>query len=155
MNTGHFPVFPLAQEVKISPNKFILRHYRIRSYEQGLKKVFEDRLPRYAPSESKRGWHRHYSNFTREKQSFVIDSKKLTKYNEDGKWNMERTLDPWLGDRLLPEVVVLRRKIEEKQAQTKRLQDELDMKNARITALERELEQLMNRFKQLDRQNEL
>jgi hypothetical protein len=131
----------------------VLRHYRIRSYEQGLKKVFEERLPRYSPSELERGWHRHYSNFTKAKESFVIDSSKLTKYDEDGKWNLDANFGAWPPNKLLPEVVVLRRKLDEKGAQIKRLQGEAMAKDERIAVLEQERNQLLNLLKkaQLER----
>ncbi|MEM4650090.1 MAG: glycosyltransferase family 2 protein, partial [Candidatus Bathyarchaeia archaeon] len=85
---GHIPKFPEGISIKVSPNKFIMRHYKIRSYEHGLKKVFYERLPRYSPTGLKKGWHIHYNNFKRDKNYFVIDSSKLTRYDEDGNWNL-------------------------------------------------------------------
>lgn len=94
---GHRPTFPLGVEQRISPNKFVLRHYKIRSYEHGLRKVFTERLPRYSPELRSMGWHVHYDNFTRDKDHFIIDSSKLTKYNEDGNWNLTKTFDGSFG----------------------------------------------------------
>ena len=117
---GHFPTFPLDIEVKISPNKFILRHYRFRSYEQGLKKVFDERLPRYSQEEVSKGWHTHYKNFKRTQEYFVVDSKNLTRYDEDGRWNLTRKFDPYFGafsvDTPQSEAIVLRRKLAERTA---------------------------------------
>jgi glycosyltransferase involved in cell wall biosynthesis len=141
---GHFPVFPIEQEINISPNKFVQRHYKIRSYEQGSKKVFEERLGRYSPTELKKGWHIHYSNFKRDRTSFVIDSKKLTRYAEDGRWSLEPTFGDWPAGRLFPEVIVLRRRLDEKQARIRRFENEEATKEAKIMALESEREQLLD-----------
>ena len=90
---GHYPVFPDKVKIRIPRTKYILRHYRIRSYEHGLKKVFSERLPRYPPEEQKKGRHVHYSNFRQEKKFFVIYSGNLNRYNEDGKWITKKTFD--------------------------------------------------------------
>ncbi len=42
------------------PLLFLLRHYPIRTQEQGERKVFADRLPRFSPGETKNGWHVQY-----------------------------------------------------------------------------------------------
>jgi len=94
---GHRPKFPPRVEVKVSPNKFVLRHYKIRSFEHGMRKVFDERLPRYPPVARRMGWHTHYDNLKRDKSYFVVDSKKLTKYNEDGNWNLTKTFDTTFG----------------------------------------------------------
>jgi len=78
---------------KIYPVKFIMRHYKIRSFEQGLRKVFEERLPRFFNQPP--GWHVHYNLMKKEKKYFIIDKAKLTKYHEDGIWNLERKFDGW------------------------------------------------------------
>ena len=94
---GHEPSFPPGVEVRFSPNKFVIRHYKIRSYEHGLRKIFRDRLPRYAPELRAKGWHIHYDNFGTQRDYFVIDSSKLTRYDEDGNWNLARTFDGSFG----------------------------------------------------------
>jgi hypothetical protein len=90
---GHYPKFPVDIEIKVSPNKFILRHYKIRSYEHGLRKVFNERLPRYFREESNRGWNVQYTKFGKDKKYFVIDSNKLTEYKDNGNWNLNRIFD--------------------------------------------------------------
>jgi glycosyltransferase involved in cell wall biosynthesis len=85
----HKPTFPNKIEKKISPTKFVMRHYQIRSYEHGLRKIFEERMKRFDPQEKKMGWHKQYDYYIPEKNLFVIDSSKLTEYKEDGNWNME------------------------------------------------------------------
>jgi len=89
--------FPSAVRERVSPNKFVLRHYKIRSYEHGLRKVFSERLPRYSSEEIRLGLHVHYNNFTRDEHHFIIDSKQLTKYNDDGNWNLTKTFDGTFG----------------------------------------------------------
>lgn len=46
------------------PYNFLLKHYPIRSVEQGLRKINRDRLPRYRVDERLRDWHYHYSRAT-------------------------------------------------------------------------------------------
>lgn len=94
---GHDSKLPGEIDTKISPNKFILRHYKIRSYEHGLRKVFSERLPRYSQEERKRGMYVHYNNFGTDRSYFVIDSSKLTRYDEDGNWNLAKTFDGSFG----------------------------------------------------------
>jgi glycosyltransferase involved in cell wall biosynthesis len=94
---GHIPRFPEGVPVRVSPNKFVLRYYKIRSYEHGLRKVFRERLPRYSPELRKKGWHVRYDNFGKERNYFVIDSNKLTKYEENGNWNLTKTFDGSFG----------------------------------------------------------
>lgn len=45
------------------PEKFILKHYPIRTVEQGRRKVFAERLDRYHPDECAIGMHVHYRRF--------------------------------------------------------------------------------------------
>lgn len=43
------------------PLRFINKHYPIRNRAHAIKKIKEERMERYSPSELKRGWHSHYS----------------------------------------------------------------------------------------------
>jgi hypothetical protein len=70
-----------------------MRHYPIRSYKHGLRKVFEERIKRYDQEDKSLGMHVHYNYYDRDRMSFVIDSNKLTEYREDGIWNFERKYD--------------------------------------------------------------
>jgi hypothetical protein len=49
---------------RVFPIRFPMRHYPIRSVEQGERKVFRDRNPRFDPDERARGWHVQYDRFT-------------------------------------------------------------------------------------------
>jgi hypothetical protein len=61
---GHEAKFPAAKDF---PYRFLLKHYPIRSQEQGLRKTLKERLERFSPYE--RGelkWHTHYNNVDRD-----------------------------------------------------------------------------------------
>jgi len=91
--TGHYPQFPEGHKVRIPHTKYILRHYRVRSYEQGVRKIFIDRLPRYPEEDRKKGLHVQYDKFERDPKFFIINSKNLTLYQENAKWNLKKTFD--------------------------------------------------------------
>jgi hypothetical protein len=57
---GHEARFPGR---RVFPLRFPMRHYPIRSAEQGERKVFRDRLPRFDPDERARGWHVQYDRY--------------------------------------------------------------------------------------------
>lgn len=88
---------PKGVRAKVSPNKFVLRHYRIRSYEHGLRKVFRERLPRVSSRMRAKGFNVHYDNFGSQRAFFVIDSRRLTRYEEDSNWNLTKTFDGTFG----------------------------------------------------------
>jgi len=90
---GHYPIFPEGIKYKVARNKYVLRHYRIRSYEQGSRKVFTDRMPRYLPEEKERGRHVHYNNFQPDPSYFIIDSRNLNEYKDDDRWITRKTFD--------------------------------------------------------------
>jgi hypothetical protein len=91
--SGHYPIFPYSAPYKVAPTKFVLRHYGIRSYEQGMKKIFRDRLPRYDPEETRRGWHIHYDFVAKDPRRMVAESSALTRYVEGDSWNLHKTFD--------------------------------------------------------------
>ena len=47
---------------RVFPLRFPMRHYPIRSQAHGQRKLFAERLPRYAPEERGLGWHVHYAD---------------------------------------------------------------------------------------------
>jgi len=141
---GHKPVFPKGIEQKVSPIRFVMRHYRFRSLEHGIRKVFKERLPRYDPEEVAIGWHVHYNNLKPDASYFVVDSLKLRRYEEDGRWDLERKFDPYFGAWVPPgvedhlpakeRIAVLSRRIEE-------LSKKLDESSAREKVSHDQLQQ--------------
>jgi SAM-dependent methyltransferase len=60
---GHEAMFPGARDF---PYRFLLRHYPIRSLDQGWQKVMVDRRPRWSTYEREHlGWHVQYDCFRR------------------------------------------------------------------------------------------
>jgi hypothetical protein len=97
----HLPIFPPNLKVSLAPEKFILRHYEIRSYAHGIRKV-DKMLARYAEHEMKKwGLQKKYAKFGRDESYFVIDSSRLTRYNEDRLWDLKRKFDGHRGYGLL------------------------------------------------------
>lgn len=45
---------------RVCPDKFILKHYPVRTQEQGTRKIFKERKERYAQTDLQRGWHVQY-----------------------------------------------------------------------------------------------
>lgn len=58
---GHWAVVP---NPKVFPTRFILRHYPIRSLEQGVRKINNERKARYSQEDRKRSWHVQYDHFS-------------------------------------------------------------------------------------------
>ncbi len=54
----------LLNDAKIYPIRFILKHYPIRSLEQGVRKINSERKSRYSISDRKRDWHVQYDHFS-------------------------------------------------------------------------------------------
>ncbi|KQC07985.1 MAG: hypothetical protein APR54_00550 [Candidatus Cloacimonas sp. SDB] len=94
---SHLPIFPYNTRVSLSPTKYIMRHYGIRSREHGIKKAFAERLDRYTSHEKKKWGLKKYEKFSHDGASFIIESSKLTRYNNDGVWNRERKFDGLRG----------------------------------------------------------
>jgi glycosyltransferase involved in cell wall biosynthesis len=101
---GHKPAFLPDVKENVSPFKFPLRHYKFRSVEQGMRKVFKERLPRYDPKNVSLGWHVQYSAFKPDPSYFIVDSLKLNRYDEDGRWSLERVFDSLYGGWTSPNV---------------------------------------------------
>jgi SAM-dependent methyltransferase len=73
---GHEAIFPGRQ---VFPIQFLLRHYPIRSSAHGERKVFHERLQRFASSERDRGWHIQYDTLSR--GSVIRDPATLVAYD--------------------------------------------------------------------------
>lgn len=94
---GHIPVFPEYQKYKIYPKKFVLRHYRFRSIKQVQDKIKSMISRTKDTTEGKLGIHIRYNRIAeRKNNSFILDHNKLTKYNNDNKWNYERKFYPYI-----------------------------------------------------------
>lgn len=65
---------------KTYPIKFINKHYSLRSTSQARKKIFTDRLPRYAPKDKARGWHKHYDSLDKD-ASFLFSKQNLIPFD--------------------------------------------------------------------------
>lgn len=61
---GHEVVF---EGRRVFPLKFLLKHYPLRSQDQGYKKINKDRLPRFDKEKSERGWHTQYDKMAEQK----------------------------------------------------------------------------------------
>ncbi len=48
----------------VFPYNFLVKHFPIRSVEQGRRKIFQERLPRYSVDERLQGWHSHYDHLS-------------------------------------------------------------------------------------------
>lgn len=75
---GHFADFP---GINIYPEKFILKHYPLRTSAQAARKVLVDRMGRYDPEERKKDWHVQYNDLARTQQ-WICRPEDLQKWNE-------------------------------------------------------------------------
>ena len=91
---GHMPIFPKGMKVNLSPRRFIVRHYPIRGYDQGRRKVAE-RLDRYSEFDKGLFKMKKYSNYRDDSSYFIIDPARLNRYEEDGKWIEDRKFVGW------------------------------------------------------------
>lgn len=73
---GHIADF---KEMRVHPERFILKHYPIRNQEQGERKVLRDRVPRWNAEERAMGWHCHYDELAKTRK-FIRDVKDLKKW---------------------------------------------------------------------------
>jgi hypothetical protein len=53
---------------RVSPERLVLKHYPIRSSEQGARKVLTERMPRFDPAERAMQWHVQYDALARTRQ---------------------------------------------------------------------------------------
>ena len=84
-------------QIKESPTRLILRHYKFISLEQGRRKV-KSRLGRYHYPRKGNSHSRQYKNFTDESKYYVLEKEvyqRLYKFN--GKWVKEKVFDGWRG----------------------------------------------------------
>jgi hypothetical protein len=67
----------------VFPIEFILRHYPIRGQSHGLRKVFEERKPRFAEVERAGGWHLQYDHIETQDHAFVKNPASLRGFDLD------------------------------------------------------------------------
>jgi len=82
---SHIPELPWTVRVRLSPHKFVLRHYPFRTPEQAKRKMRE-RLEREDPEDARGGLGAEYYGQECTSSSFVFDSSSLNRYEEDRKW---------------------------------------------------------------------
>ena len=75
---GHDVAFP---DRRVFPLRFLLRHYPIRGDEHGRRKIWQQRLPRFAAEERARGWHVQYDEFDLQAPTFVRDPSTLVEFD--------------------------------------------------------------------------
>jgi len=101
---SHIVYFPEGIKPRVSPRKFVLRHYKIRSSEQGRRKILDGRR-RFKRPPLPEGWMIHYNRFPMDEMCFSINPEKLTRYNEDCAWSLDRRFDTRYGSWRPPKVV--------------------------------------------------
>jgi hypothetical protein len=98
---GHYPAFPAGVAARVSPNRFALRHYKFRSIEHGMRKVFDERLPRFRDQPT--GWNVHYAGHRSLPGYFSRAAEDLSRYHEDGRWERVRHFDTSYGTHVSPD----------------------------------------------------
>jgi len=87
---GHYPIFPVGYQYKISPRKLFLRHYIFRSKDQAEKKM-KDRMMRQPkilePPKEKKSYYQKILSYD---FSGKIDHRLLNKYEDNNDWNKEK-----------------------------------------------------------------
>jgi len=93
---GHYPVFPVEQNYKLSPKKYVLRHYRFRDKEQAIKNN-EERIDRVKNlPERKIGWYEHFEKISKTNFFEHVNHKLLNRYKNDNNWNYEPKFRPFV-----------------------------------------------------------
>jgi glycosyltransferase involved in cell wall biosynthesis len=129
-DAGHAVTFPGR---RIFPVRFILRHYPVRSEEQGRRKIFEERLPRFLPAERAKGWHIQYDSVDPEHPVLLADVSRLKP------WDAEQIrLELMSGTEELDEV---RGRLGEAETRIAALVAELELKSRELATLERQRQQ--------------
>lgn len=67
----------------VDPRRFLIKHYPIRSQYHGIRKVFQQRVPRWdAVERYRKGWHVQYNGLT-EAHNFLKCAKDLVEFNPE------------------------------------------------------------------------
>lgn len=75
---GHQVRFPGR---RVFPVQFILRHYPVRSQEHGLRKVLQERKPRFVRRERDLGWHVQYDTVEGDDHHFLRNPASLRSFD--------------------------------------------------------------------------
>lgn len=67
---------------RVFPYKFILKHYPLRNSDQARRKVFRERMGRFAPHLRALGWHTQYDTW-KPGAEFVWDPSELIEFKDD------------------------------------------------------------------------
>jgi len=92
---GHYPIFPEGHQYRIYPKKFVARHYSFRNKIQAEKKMEAHKKRAVKDAEGTPVLNEHLKKILQHNFSSKIDHKLLTKYNEDGKWNLKIKFCPF------------------------------------------------------------
>jgi hypothetical protein len=87
---GHEAIF---EGRRVFPFKFLMRHYPIRGQAHGERKIFRERIGRWDPAETARGWHIQYDGLTHG-QSLLADPSGLRLFDDTS------FLEEFLAERL-------------------------------------------------------
>jgi glycosyltransferase involved in cell wall biosynthesis len=109
---------------RVFPIRFILRHYPIRSQEHGLRKILEERKPRFPEEERQRGWHVQYDDISAGHR-FLRDPRTLTEFDPD-RVRVES---------LIRDIGELQTMVDRHQQQSAELQTRIDSQVAQIELL--------------------
>lgn len=87
---GHEAIF---EGRRVFPFKFLMRHYPIRGQAHGERKIFRERIGRWHPAETARGWHIQYDGLTHG-QNLLADPSGLRLFDDTS------FLEEFLAERL-------------------------------------------------------
>lgn len=135
--TDHYPIFPEYMKYKISPKKFVLRHYPYQSITQARKKL-TDRKEKITES----GWgvHKQYERTSSSFQAIKADYKILSEYKEDGIWNLNKNYCPFISEvKSREEIFSPEGKLIKRPLKNEQLREKLKQKNEKITELKKKL----------------
>lgn len=73
-----------VENPRLFPVRFILKHYPVRSIEQGTKKILHERLGRFSAAEKEKNWHVQYDHHSRQTEKLakelIVEESKLKKF---------------------------------------------------------------------------
>ena len=121
----------------VFPIRFILRHYPIRSQAHGVRKIFEERKPRFPDEERRQGWHVQYDGIAPDHQ-FVRDPATLTRFLPE-----QARLDV-----LMQDLSAIQARLEQQpqQARDVRSQHDLEASRSRLQQHQIEIESQLQRI---------